>query len=200
MLDKREFLRKLKVEKPEEVLDSLLYYVELLKKRNEKHNLISRRSSENIWEEHIVPSLAYSPFLNKEKEYLDLGTGAGLPGLVLKTAFPDLKISLLDSNRKKILFCRYAIDELGLTGISVYLLRAEELEKKFDGILFRAVASRGELIRLALPLLGRGGIILSLKGEEEITPEKNTEKLEIPDFIREASFRLEKAAVMKIQL
>ena len=184
-------------------LTLLGWFVDGLLEWNSKINLVSRRDQENIWFSHVLHSLTplfYVEFSGGLR-VLDLGTGGGFPGIPLAIARPDLEIVLLDSIRKKTLAVQDLVDRLGLTGVSVWTGRAEQVhhdqqaEGTFDLVVARAVASLGELVRWSRPYLrvshtapgethggGRVGFtppgLIALKGgdlEEEIAEMKKKE-------------------------
>ncbi len=140
---------------------------------NEKINLTAIRDREGIRVKHFLDSLtclkAY-PDLQSQK-VIDVGTGAGFPGIPLKILYPDLRLTLVESIGKKAAFCRHIVSTLGLRNVSVETSRAEELgqspahREKFDLALARAVASLPVLVEYLLPLLRLGGTMLAQKGE-----------------------------------
>lgn len=177
-------------------------YINELKAWNQRVNLVSQKSAENIWEEHIVPSLAYAFFMESNQKYLDIGTGAGLPGLVLKIVFPDLNIDLLDSNRKKILFCKYMVNEIGIKQTEVILERAENLKPKYDGALFRAVSGLDHLHKVASAAIKTGGHFLTLKGASENFQGTSVKyrQVKIPEKLKNESFRLAESNMIIAQI
>jgi 16S rRNA (guanine527-N7)-methyltransferase len=124
---------------------------------------------------HLVDSLSIMPFLKDGQSLIDLGTGAGFPGLPLKIAKPSLKIVLLDSLEKRIGFLNAVITELQLTGIRTVHSRAEdagtaaEFREKSDVAVARAVASLPVLLEYCLPLVNTGGIFIAMKAVSEET-------------------------------
>jgi 16S rRNA (guanine527-N7)-methyltransferase len=163
-----DLFKKLDIENTHHCQHQLTRYIQLLTARNHKTNLISRRSKD-IWQEHILPSLAYLPFLPDSGACADIGSGAGLPGIVVAITRPHLSITLIESNRLKALFCQHCQRELGLGNVRVVRVRAEELSNSYDCIMFRAVAAATYLQRIAQPLLTEAGHFLSLKGCQEET-------------------------------
>jgi 16S rRNA (guanine527-N7)-methyltransferase len=139
----------------------LTRFVDGLLEWNSKINLISRRDQENLWFSHVLHSLAplfYVDFSDGLR-VLDLGTGGGFPGVPLSIARPDLEVVLLDSIRKKTLAVQDLVDRLGLTGVSVWTGRAEQIlhdqhaAGTFDLVVARAVASLRELVHWSRPYL-----------------------------------------------
>ncbi|MDH4286892.1 MAG: 16S rRNA (guanine(527)-N(7))-methyltransferase RsmG, partial [Gallionella sp.] len=126
----------------------LLDYLALLHKWNKVYNLTAIRDSHQMVSHHLLDSLAVLPHLWLGR-WLDVGCGAGLPGLVLAVAQPDWQFTLLDSNSKKTSFVQQAVIELGLQNVSVCCARVEEWQptEKFDGIISRAFSDLGEFLR-----------------------------------------------------
>ena len=117
----------------------LLNYLQLLDKWNQHFNLTAVRDVRQMLRVHLLDSLSIAGFVHGQ-HLLDVGTGAGLPGIPLAICFPDMKIILLDSNGKKIRFCRQAIMELGLENVSALQQRIETFpaETEIDQITTRA--------------------------------------------------------------
>ena len=169
-------VEKLNISVTKENLASLAKYKDLLVEYNKKFNLTAIKSDEEIYLKHFYDSLtlikAYS--LNGNLKLLDIGTGAGFPGLVLKIFYPDLELTLLDSNHKKIAFLEVVIKELNLKNVTCINSRAENLPKTyreyFDIVTSRAVAHLRILLELSVPYLKVGGKLIAMKGlsEEEI--------------------------------
>ena len=147
------------------VLENLAGFVRLLEKWNRVYNLTSVRRPADMVPRHILDSLAVLPFLHPGR-LLDVGTGAGLPGLPLAIARPELQMTLLDSNAKKLRFVRQAVAELGLDNVDVVQARMQEYQPghAFDMVISRAVSSLDELYRQAQHLLAPGGRMLFMKG------------------------------------
>jgi 16S rRNA (guanine527-N7)-methyltransferase len=146
-------------------LEKLAAYVGLLDKWNRVYNLTAVRQPSAMVTRHILDSLAVMPFLLSGR-LLDIGTGAGLPGLPLAIARSDLVVTLLDSNSKKLRFVRQAVAELGLGHTDVVQARMQEYqpEHAFDMVISRAVSSLEELYRQSQHLLAPGGRMLFMKG------------------------------------
>ena len=169
-------VEKLNTTVTKENLASLAKYKDLLIEYNKKFNLTAIKSDEEIYLKHFYDSLtlikAYS--LNGNLKLLDIGTGAGFPGLVLKIFYPDLELTLLDSNHKKIEFLGVVIKELNLKNVTCINSRAESLPETyreyFDIVTSRAVAHLRILLELSIPYLKVGGHLIAMKGlsEEEI--------------------------------
>jgi 16S rRNA (guanine527-N7)-methyltransferase len=154
----------------------LLDYIELLDKWNKVYNLTAVRDPLEMVTRHILDSLTLLPYL-KGPSVLDIGTGAGLPGIPLAIARPDVDFTLLDANAKKTRFVRQAAAELGLANIVVVQARVEKYQpgRKFATLIARALGSVAEIVRDARHLCDGKGEFLLMKGAY---PE--TELAEIP--------------------
>lgn len=146
-------------------LDALLRLLDELERWNRKFNLTAIRDRGDMLTLHLLDSLAARPYL-KGGTVLDIGTGAGFPGLPLAIAEPDRSFVLLDSSNKKIQFVRHAARTLGLDNVEAVHSRAESFApgEGFDTVIARAVAELAELARLAGHLVGEGGVFVALKG------------------------------------
>lgn len=169
-------VEKLNIPITKENLVSLAKYKDLLIEYNKKFNLTAIKSDEEIYLKHFYDSLTLlkACTLKGNTKLLDIGTGAGFPGLVLKIFYPDLKLTLLDSNHKKIEFLEVVIKELNLKNVTCINSRAESLpdtyREYFDIITSRAVAHLRILLELSIPYLKVGGLLIAMKGlsEEEM--------------------------------
>jgi 16S rRNA (guanine527-N7)-methyltransferase len=134
-------------------------YRELLLSWNRNVNLISRRDEECIVSRHFVESLLIVPLLriSGREQILDVGTGAGFPGLPVKIMLPYLRVDLLEPRRRRASFLRKVIGVLNLSSVRVICDRIEEIEGMYDAIVTRAVARPLELLRCSIPLLPQGG-------------------------------------------
>ncbi len=144
----------------------LLAYVALLDKWNKVYNLTAVREPEAMVTQHLLDSLAVLPHLAAARTLVDVGAGAGLPGIPLAIARPDLRVILTDSNHKKTTFMQQACVELGLANASVVCERVErvELPTKAEAVISRAFSDLKEFARLAGHLLAPGGRLLAMKG------------------------------------
>ena len=168
---------------------SLLEYCELLIKWNKTFNLTSVDDPEQMISLHLLDSLAVLPFLPGGR-VLDVGTGAGLPGIPLAIARPEQKFVLLDSNGKKTRFLVQASGQLGLENVEVVNQRVElyQAHELFDVIISRAFSSLGQFLSACNHLLSPGGQFLAMKGK---LPED--ELHDLPD-----GFQLESSVELKI--
>jgi 16S rRNA (guanine527-N7)-methyltransferase len=143
----------------------LLEYVALLVKWNRVYNLTSVRKPQDMLTRHILDSLVVLPHI-KGPRVLDVGTGAGLPGLVLAIARPDWQVVLLDSSNKKLRFVRQSIADLALSNASVEHVRIEDYQPTvlFDTIISRAFSSLEEMHKHCARLCAADGRILAMKG------------------------------------
>ncbi len=176
-------------EKQVEAFD--LFLRELLK-WNQKINLTAIRSEKGIVLKHFLDSLSAYPYLSKTTSLLDVGSGAGFPGIPLKIVQPSLEITSIDSVRKKVDFQRHILRMLGLKGIQAIHGRVQDkdilqgLTGQFDAVISRAFSDLQSFLLLAYPFLKKGGILLAMKGE--------LEREEIRLFLKgeEARYRLQK--------
>jgi 16S rRNA (guanine527-N7)-methyltransferase len=142
-----------------------------LLKWNQKINLTAIRSERGIILKHFLDSLSAFPYLSKTASLLDIGSGAGFPGIPLKIVHPSLEITLIDSVRKKIDFQRHIIRMLGLKGVEAIHGRIQDKEilrsmaGRFDAVISRAFSDLQTLLVLAFPFLNKGGVLLAMKGE-----------------------------------
>ena len=162
-------------------------YAELLKDWNEKINLTAILDDEGIAVKHFLDCLLVSKAADFKKgdRVIDVGTGAGFPGLVIAAAYPDVEVTLLDSTGKKLKAVENMAQEMGVKNAKVIHMRAEEAGKKpefrekYDFATARAVAELRVLLEYTLPFVKSGGTFLSLKGAsaiDEIDGAKNSLK------------------------
>lgn len=148
-----------------EQCELLLKYLALLDKWNQVYNLTAIRDLTRMVEAHLLDSLATVPLL-AGKSILDVGSGAGLPGIPIAVAKPGWEVTLLDSNHKKAAFLRQVVAELALKNANVVCERVESwvAPRKFDVIISRAFSDLGDFVSLAWRLLAPGGVIAAMKG------------------------------------
>ena len=141
-------------------------YVDILLDRGIAWGLLGPREGERIWERHILNSVAASVLVPEGSSVVDVGSGAGLPGLPLAILRPDLRVTLLDSLARRAEFLGLAVAELGLGArVAVARARAEEHGGRYDVVLSRAVAPLTRLLPWCAPLMAAGGRIVAVKGE-----------------------------------
>jgi len=168
-----EELKKININPTEKNLEDLRIYKNMLIEYNKKFNLTAIKTDKEIYLKHFYDSLTITKVidLNQELKILDIGTGAGFPGIVLKIFFPNLEITLLDSNNKKISFLKAVIKELKLMNINCIHGRAEEMDDNyreyFDVVTSRAVANLRVLTELSILYVKVGGYFISMKGNAE---------------------------------
>jgi 16S rRNA (guanine527-N7)-methyltransferase len=151
-----------------EAQSKLLDYLALLHKWNKVYNLTAIREPQQMVSHHLLDSLVVMPYLWPGR-WLDVGCGAGLPGVVLAIAKPDWRFTMLDSNSKKIGFVQQAIIELGLRNATVQCVRVENWhpEERFDGIISRAYAELGDFLNSTRHLVAEHGRWVAMKGAPE---------------------------------
>ncbi len=166
-------LEKLGINLTETQQNQLEQFYQLLISWNEKINLTRITSKEDVYLKHFYDSLTLAKVVNlKEKETLcDIGTGAGFPGIVLKIAYPNLKITLVDALQKRVNYLNEVIKDLGLKDIEAIHVRGEDLKEKYDVVTARAVANIEKLLGYTMHLVKRNGVFIAMKGNitEELT-------------------------------
>ena len=149
---------------PAGAADRLLAYQALLQRWNGTYNLTAVRDPAEMVTRHLLDSLAILPYV-QGTTLADLGTGPGLPGIVLAIAAPGRQVLLVDSNGKKVRFLREAIRTLGLDGVRAVQSRVEDVEGQFDCITARAFASLADMLGWGGHLLAPDGVWLAMKGK-----------------------------------
>ena len=152
-------------------VDAFMKYMDVLKDWNKKINLTAIEDDIDIIIKHFLDSLSIMPYLEgDDKSLIDVGTGAGFPGIPVKICKGKLGVTLLDSLDKRIKFLNEVVNKLGLTGINAVHGRAEDFGKnlqyreKFDYAVARAVASLPVLLEYCLPFVKTGGLFIAMKG------------------------------------
>lgn len=199
-MTKEEFileLKKINIILNEKQLEQLNKYYKILVEENKKINLTGITAKKEVYLKHFYDSLAAAPLIeDKNTKLCDIGSGAGFPGVVLKIAYPQLDVTLVDSLEKRTKFLNYLIKELNLENIKVETARIEEYSKKhkeeFDIITSRAVASIPVILELASQLVKIKGyfIILKAKVEDELLQSENA--------LKTLNFKLEKMYQFKL--
>jgi 16S rRNA (guanine527-N7)-methyltransferase len=152
-------------------LNQLIMHQALVLEANKRINLTAITSGEDFAVKHFIDSLSLLPWLPKGNfSLLDIGTGAGFPGVPLKITRPDMRLVLADSLRKRVFFLREALAKLDIQAECLHV-RVEDMPRLFPGITFdrvtaRAVAHIRKLCKYALPLLNPGGLFLAMKGPD----------------------------------
>lgn len=176
---------------------------------NEKINLISRKDTENLFEHHILHSLAIAKVckFKPQCEVMDIGTGGGFPGIPLAIMFPETKFYLVDSIGKKIKVVQALVEALGLKNVKAEQIRAENVNRQFDFIVSRAVTylpdfmqwTKGKISKIQYHDLANG--VLYLKGgdlTEELSTIKNKIKIyDIDNYFEEEFFETKKVIHVK---
>lgn len=176
-------------EKTAEAFD--LYLKELLK-WNQKINLTAIRTEKGIVLKHFLDSLSVFPYFSNISTLLDIGSGAGFPGIPLKMVEPSLEVTLIDSVRKKVDFQRHIIRKLGLKGIEAIHGRVQDkgilksLGGQFDIIISRAFADLRTFLILSFPFLKEGGRVIAMKGEVD------SREIQCLSQMEEIQYRLQK--------
>ncbi len=146
--------------------ESIKQYVDILLDRGMSWGLIGPREGDRLWERHILNSVAAASMIPTGASIVDVGSGAGLPGLPLAILRPDLQVTLVESLLRRSDFLELAVAELGLADrVTVVRSRAEEHQGRYQVVTSRAVAPLPRLIGWTRPLLARGGSMLALKGQ-----------------------------------
>ena len=174
-------------------------YMELLREWNEKINLTAITDEEGILVKHFFDSCSNSEFVDNNSKIIDVGTGAGFPGLPLKIVNDTLNLTLVDSLNKRIKFLNEVKNKLGLKNVETVHGRAEDVgidnkyREKYDFAVSRAVAELRILVEYLLPLVKVGGKVIAMKGpniDEEVENAKKAVKLLGGEIERIESFRL----------
>jgi len=144
---------------------TLIAFIELLKKWNRVYNLTAVHGLHQMLQRHILDSLSIGPYL-KGVRVVDVGAGAGLPGIPLAIAYPEFQFVLIDSNRKKTRFMQQAKTELKLDNVEVVCSRAEDFhsDELFDSVISRALSSLSQMVCWASHLCAADGVMLAMKG------------------------------------
>lgn len=183
MMDKEKFvteLAKIDIFLSGQQLGQYELYYKTLVAYNEKVNLTALTSEDDVYEKHFYDCLLLSQAYSLSNQTLcDVGSGAGFPSIVLKIAFPDLKVTIIDSLNKRITFLNELIDTLKLTDVQAIHARAEEYahenREAFDIVTARAVARLNILNELCAPLVKVGGVFIAMKGKQGLVEAQEAE-------------------------
>ena len=177
-MNKEEFIKAVKqlnVDLTEEKLEKLNKFYNLLIEWNKKINLTRIEEEEEVYLKHFYYSLtiAKAVDLSEIKTLCDIGTGAGFPGIVLKIFYPNLKITLIDSLKKRVNYLNEIIKDLGIDNIEAIHVRGEDYKGQYDVVTSRAVANIEKLLGYTMHLVSPTGIFIAMKGdiEKELTPD-----------------------------
>ena len=146
-------------------IDQLLAFIKLIEKWNRAYNLTSIKNQQDMVKLHLLDSLTVIPYLADER-IIDIGTGAGLPGIPLAICLPDRFFTLLDSNSKKTRFVQQAVLELKLANVQIVHNRSEDYQpgQMFDTVITRAFAELSDIVATTKHLLAENGKIIAMKG------------------------------------
>jgi 16S rRNA (guanine527-N7)-methyltransferase len=166
----------------------LLAFINLVEKWNKAYNLTAIKKKQDMVRLHVLDSLTVLPYLNATR-IIDIGTGAGLPGIPLAICLPNLAFTLLDSNAKKTRFVQQAVLELKLTNVQIVYSRAEDFqpEQRYDRVLTRAFAELADIVQATRHLVANNGKLLAMKGrcsDEELSQvlhKKTIIPVQVPD-------------------
>ena len=168
----------------ENQLAKLDLYSDLLIQYNEKFNLTAITNKEDIYVKHFLDCLYLCKYLDSTKSLLDIGSGAGFPGVIIKIFYPEMNITLLEPNNKKVMFLNTIKNQLDLSKLEIINQRSEDYVKdnrgKYDFVTARAVAPLNILLELAIPLLKVNGTFIAMKGpkgNQELQESQNALKL-----------------------
>jgi len=145
--------------------DQIQAYAQILKTTGIERGLIGPKEGDRIWQRHIANCLPITTLIPQGVRVADIGSGAGLPGIVIALARPDLKVSLIEPLQRRVDFLNEVISELHLP-VEVIRGRAEIVKKQFEVVTARAVAPLEKLMQISWHLIPRGGCLLAIKGEQ----------------------------------
>jgi 16S rRNA (guanine527-N7)-methyltransferase len=165
----------------------LLAFISLIEKWNKAYNLTAIKARQDMARLHLLDSLTVTPYL-EGRQIIDIGTGAGVPGIPLAICFPQLAFTLLDSNAKKTRFVQQAVLELKLSNVQIIHSRAEDYqpEQRFSTVLTRAYGQLPDIIESTRHLLAENGKMIALKGRctelelAQVTAKKTVIPVHIP--------------------
>ena len=144
--------------------DQIQRYAELLKGAGIERGLIGPKEGDRIWERHIANCIPITTILPQNVRLVDIGSGAGLPGIVIALARPDLKVTLVEPLQRRVDFLNEVVTELGIP-VEVIRGRAERVKKQFEIVTARAVAPLEKLINISWHMIPKGGSLMAMKGE-----------------------------------
>lgn len=150
-------------------------YAELLADTGVAHGLIGPREVERLWERHMLNCAVLAELIPEGMTLVDVGSGAGLPGIAVALVRPDLAVHLVEPMARRVAWLEEAIEQLGLTHVSVHRGRADEVDVVGDVVTARAVSRLSTLCGWMAPLVGLGGVMLAIKGssaQEELARDR----------------------------
>ena len=145
--------------------DQIQAYAQILKTTGIERGLIGPKEGDRIWQRHIANCLPITTLIPQGVRVADIGSGAGLPGIVIALARPDLKVTLIEPLQRRVDFLNEVISELHLP-VEVIRGRAEIVKKQFEAVTARAVAPLEKLMQISWQMIPRGGCLLAIKGEQ----------------------------------
>lgn len=167
-----ELSKKINVEITDKQIEKYFKYMNLLLEWNEKINLTAITEIDEVILKHFIDSMTVLKFLVDSETIIDVGTGAGFPGIPIAIMKPDKRITLLDSLNKRINFLNEVCNELEINNVKTYHDRAEDfahnldIREKYDVAISRAVANMTTLVEYLLPFVKVGGVCICMKGSE----------------------------------
>jgi len=195
----------------DEKIDHLMSYNSFILSWNDKINLVSRKDTENMFEQHIAPCMVYyllDLFTDDDKKIIDIGAGGGFPGMINAILHPDREFLFVDGRQKKMNVLNDAIAHLGLKNCKALWGRCEDVSKQkeyakqFDVCTSRGVGSMKKIIPISLPFLKENGIMLAMKGgdmADEFSEIKKPSRYSIQEFEMDERFHyLERYKTLKI--
>lgn len=196
-MNNKEFIeetKKIGINLTNDQLNQLEQYFIILEKENKITNLTRIIEKEDVYLKHFYDSLTIFKIidLNETETLCDIGSGAGFPGIVLKIAFPNLKITLIDSTNKKVEFLKKVIKELKLENVNAICERVENHKKMYDVVTARAVAKLNILIELCTPITKINGHFIAMKAniDDELYNSGNALKTMNCEVIETSEFNL----------
>lgn len=200
------------LEKPNEAVkkffgpafSAIEHFAAMLEDEGELRGLIGPRELPRLWSRHLVNSAAIVDFIGARKQVMDIGSGAGFPGIVLATMRPDLDVHLTEPMERRVEWLEDVVYELGLDNVTIHRARAEDLHGVgvADVVTARAVAALRKLVPMTLPLVASGGSLVALKGRQVDAEINNSQKVlqkfhvkhvevhEVPSIMEEESTRV----------
>lgn len=204
----QELFKKHNINLSNEQFQMLETYADLLIEWNQKFNLTAITDKDDIYLKHFLDCLLLANKLQDNTSLIDVGTGAGFPGIIIKIYKPNINIVLLEPNNKKVLFLNEVINKLNLNDISVSNQRSEDYcrlhYQQFDYVTARAVASLNILCELCLPLIKINGFFYAMKGpkaQEELKEAQNAIRELSCQYVEEDKFEINDSTriIIKIQ-